>query len=190
MSKKIVERTDERYCWIIKTTKGGPGEQGEGDYWDKFLHDNVVAVGWAGIDENPTDYSYDDFLNELRANYPWEKDNVAHTASTIYSFANCWQSGDIAIVCEGYTAMQDNKDVLVHGIATVGDFSCDPRPKWEWRFKRKAKIVPLNVRISKKVFVEAFGCRSMRLTIHGPFTLKQFEKFKKGIQKKRPDFQI
>ncbi len=194
MSKKIFERTTERVCWVIKTTKGGPGEKGEGDYWDNFLLENVVALGWPELDKNPTDYNYNDFLHEVRSCYPEEENregdnNVGHIASTIYSFACCWQSGDIAIACEGYTPMQF-KDVLVRGIATVGDFYFDQQPKWEWRFKRKAKIVPLNVRISKRVFVEAFGCKSMRLTIHGPFTLKQFEKFTKGIHEKRTDFQI
>jgi hypothetical protein len=186
MSKKIFERTDERHCWVIKSTRGGPGEEGEGDYWEKFLQDNIVAIGWPELDNDPRDYTYDDFLSEVRACYPEQGDrerdkNPGHIATTIYSFGCCWQSGDKAIISEGYTSLQ-YRDVLVRGVATVGDFFFDPQPKWLWRFKRNANLVPLNVRIPKSVFVEAFGCKSMRQTIHGPFALNQLEKFTKVLQ--------
>lgn len=160
--------------WVIKTTEGGPTEI---DHWTDFKTDRVVAVGWARVQDDPMGFSSElEYSARLESQYDWNGRNVNHAVSTIYNFAKSWSTGDLAIICEGYSPNQ-LADVRLHGFAIVVDYFFDPNPEWRWRFKRRAEISIVEKSIPKEVFVESLGMGSMLQTIHGPFSERQFRAF-------------
>jgi hypothetical protein len=168
MMPKMLFRASN-YCWVIKTIEGGPGNI---DHWDNFQNEAVVAVGWQSIRDDPMSFdSFEAYFEHLSSKkYRW---NCRHAASTIYKFAKEWQDGDIALICTGYAPNQ-TKDVYLYGIAEGGSYFFDGSSKW-WRFKRHAKIMPVEQYVPVDLMRKIFG-GSLMQTIHGPFTKDQFEK--------------
>ena len=169
--------------WVIKTTEGGPAEA---DHWEDFKRDRVVAVGWSRVQDDPMDFSSEPtYLARLESQYNWTGGNPNHAASTIYNFAKSWRTGDLVIICEGYSPNQ-LKDVRLHGFAIVVDYFFDPNPQWRWRFKRRAEISIVEQGIPKEVFVESLGMESMLRTIHGPLLERSFCTFIENVRKLYP----
>jgi len=125
------------------------------------------------------------YLAHLESQDNWSGSNPNHAASTIYSFAKSWRTGDLAIICEGYVSNQ-LKDVQLHGFAIVGEYFFDPNPQWRWKFKRRAEISTVEQSIPKEAFVKSLGIKSMRQTIHGPFSEEQFCKFIERVRRLYP----
>lgn len=169
--------------WVIKTTEGGPNKI---NHWEDFKSDSTIAVGWAMVQDNPADFSSEqEYLARLEAQYDWSGRDVNHVASTIYDFAKSWETGDLAIICGGYTPNQ-SKDVILYGFAIVVDYYFDPNPQWRCKFKRKAEISIVEREIPKEIFVNSLGMESMIGATNGPFSERQFCTFIEKVRNLYP----
>ena len=163
-------------CWILKTTGGGFLKN---DQWDKFIAENVVAVGWRHLMVNPRKYrSKDEYKAYLKTKYP--SDN-SHAANITYNFSHI-PPHDLIIIARGYKPFQ-KKPVRIYGIAEAGTFKIDEKSDW-WKFKRKTHIFPLrdDFVIPQPEMVKIFKRKSLLQTLHGPFPFSNFDRFCKAIK--------
>lgn len=95
--------------WALKTTSGFTRE----DYWQNFLEDGVVAIGWPEIALNPDGVSKSQLIHSLLKAYPQEIRNpkaAAFAATKLKKFVGL-NEGDLVLICRGYAP---NKEELVH----------------------------------------------------------------------------
>ena len=147
----------ERY-WVLKTREGRGGR----DYWDRFLHEGVIAIGWHEIAVRPHVVSQGELESSLRETYPSE--DVKHGARTIKKFIEVGVE-DRILLCQGYAPNQA-KDVYIYGFATVtGGFYDDASSDW-WTFKHAADIRPVGRHVPKSLLERTLGKSSMLQTLH------------------------
>ncbi len=168
--------------WVIKTREGRGQHQ---DHWNEFQTEKVIAIGWEHIQDNPIKFSSNQEFFEYLATKHKRNKKLKRDASTIYKFATELQIGDIVIICRGYAPNQ-KKDVPLYGFAQiVGKYFRDEDSKW-WKNKIKVKIRTIEQDIPPDIFVDVFDKKTMRNTLHGPFTEEQFRKFSKKVEKCYP----
>jgi predicted Mrr-cat superfamily restriction endonuclease len=144
--------------WVLKTTEGRGGR----DYWDRFLHEGVIAIGWHEIAARPHVVSQEELESSVRMRYPNE--DAKHGARTIKRFVEMGV-GDRVLLSQGYAPNQ-SKDVYIYGFATVtGGFYDDASSDW-WTFKHAADIRPIGRRVPKSLLERTLCKSSMLLTLH------------------------
>lgn len=143
--------------WVIKTTEGSGGR----DYWDKFYSEGVIAIGWNDIKVRPHMVSMEELKNSVKNAYPHD---AGHGARTIDNFVDI-SIGDRVLICRGYPPNQE-KDVYIHGIATItSGFYDDADSDW-WMLKHKADIRLIERNVPKALLVATLGKSSMMQTLH------------------------
>jgi hypothetical protein len=146
--------------WVLKT-KGTTGKQ----HWPMFLAESVVAVGWSSLPLDPSKASAVRLLAALKGEYGFSNGKAKMAARQIEKFVSL-KTGDMVLLCRGYTSVQA-KDVHIHGVARVaGPFRAEARKKGEWRFKHDAVIQEINLDLPKNVVASALRKQSLRQTIH------------------------
>jgi len=144
--------------WVLKTREGRGGR----DYWDRFLHEGVIAIGWHDITVRPHVVSLKHLESSLKETYPGEDEK--HGARTIKNFIQI-AIGDRVLICQGYPPNQ-SRDVYIYGFATVtGTFYDDAASDW-WMFKHAADIRPVERYTAKSLLVRTLGKSSMLQTLH------------------------
>lgn len=147
--------------WILKTTSGASGPS----YWQNFLAEGTVAIGWTDLKLNPSEVSYHRLESAFKGLYS-KKGRAQHSAKTVWIFARDWRIGDLVIICRGYRGQEQIPPVHFYGYARVtGEFCLDRRSSW-WHFKRVANIQPVDQYLPKEAFVEALDMGSLTRTIH------------------------
>lgn len=153
------DKQEEVSFWALKTTSGGDLER---DYWQNFVAENVVAIGWGKIGVDPSQVSYDKLQDALRRAYPGR--NHRRIAGKINNFIKLKQ-GDNILICRGYSGNQTTP-VHIYGIARVtGPFRDDSSSQW-WRFKHDAFIQIVEQNVPKEVVARSLGKGSLREAIH------------------------
>jgi len=144
--------------WVLKTREGRGGR----DYWNRFVTEGVIAIGWHEIPVRPHVASQDRLESSLRETYPNEDEK--HGARTIKNFIDI-AVGDRVLLCQGYSPNQ-LKDVYIYGFAMVtGAFYDDALSDW-WTFKYAADIRSVERHVPKSLLVRTLGKRSMLQTLH------------------------
>lgn len=144
--------------WVLKIREGRDGRY----YWDRFVSENVIAIGWHDIPVRPHVVSQDHLESSLRETYHSEDEK--HGARTIKNFIDI-AVGDRVLLCQGYSPNQ-SKDVYIYGFATVtGAFYDDALSDW-WTFKHAADIRAVGKHVPKSLLVRTLGKRSMLQTLH------------------------
>ena len=144
--------------WVLKTREGRGGR----DYWDRFVSESVIAIGWEDIPVRPHVVSQDDLESSVRETYPTEDEK--HGARTIRNFIDI-AVRDRVLLCQGYSPNQ-SKGVYIYGFATVtGAFYDDALSDW-WTFKHAADIRSVERHVPKSLLVRTLGKRSMLQTLH------------------------
>ena len=166
--------------WMIKTT---PGDNLQLSYWPDFCGEQVVAIGWEKITVNPTVTALANLKIDVAKSYPGSKQHIDYIASTIWGFARDWQEGDVAIICRGWAANQA-KDVHLYGFAIVRGFFYDPKPRWQWKFKRKARIRCIDADVPVSLFQNMLG--AARQTTHRIQPIR-FQNFSNAIKQRFPN---
>lgn len=147
----------ERY-WVLKTTEGRGGH----DYWDRFVSEGVIAIGWHEIAVRPHIVNQEELESSVRKRYPHEDEK--HGARTIKKFVEM-DVGDKVLLCQGYAPNQ-SKNVYIYGIAKVtGGFYDDASADW-WTFKHRADIRTVGRTVPKSLLERTLGKSSMLLTLH------------------------
>ena len=162
----------ERY-WVLKTTEGRGGR----DYWDRFLSEGVIAIGWHEIAVRPHIVGQEELESSVKRRYPHEDEK--HGARTIKKFAEMGV-GDRVLLCQGYAPNQ-SKDVYIYGLAKVtGGFYDDASADW-WTFKHQADIRPVGRRVPKSLLERTLGKSSMLLTLH-EVSREQFQQLESRLR--------
>lgn len=150
--------------WALK-----PGTVGE--YWQEFLAENVISIGWQGLSGDPSVMSSEKIEKAYRAAWRDESDQkVKKNVPQIIKFAQSMGVGDLVLICGRYDAVNKNKDAYIYGVARttqVGSkcFFNDTRSNW-WRFKRHATIQRIEEYIPRNMIANALGMGSLAQTIH------------------------
>jgi PLD-like domain len=146
------------YC-VLKTTDGSTHE----DFWDQFLDESVIAIGWDALQSNPITDKREIVFNELQEEYGRKKAEKVY--SKINTFVNLTLN-DYVIIAQGYPP-NSSSDVYLYGIARVLDHVPykDSRSNW-WKLKHKAEIQRIELSFPKKLFIETLNRHSLREAIH------------------------
>ena len=144
--------------WTIKT-RDGQGPEAV-DYWNKFLAEEIIALGWGGelkIDPRTvTDLKLRQLIKKKYGHMPSSK--AGRIAKEIMRFSgqqNGIQINDIVWIIGSFTPNQKNP-VNIYGVSIV---TGDLQPNWEspwWNFKRSAKIFPIEREIDIGVVKTCF----------------------------------
>jgi HKD family nuclease len=156
-----VEATIIPRYWALKTTSGKTGDQ----YWPMFQAENVIAVGWTKLPVDPSKVSDEQLRAAIKhtEKVSDQKANVA--AGQIRKFEHL-QSGDIVVICRGYSSNQA-KDVHIFGVARVaGSFRAEAPKNDRWRFKHDVVLQVIDRRLPRDVVASALGKQSLMRTIH------------------------
>ncbi|MBI4680557.1 MAG: hypothetical protein HY753_04960 [Nitrospirae bacterium] len=153
------DKQEEVRFWALKTTSGGDLEK---DYWQNFVAENVVALGWGRISVDPSQVSDEKLQDATRMAYPDK--NYRGIAGKIRKFVDLKPSNRI-LICRGYSGNQTTP-VHIYGIARVtGPFRDDSSSQW-WRFKHDAFIQIVEQNVPKEVVARSLGKGSLREAIH------------------------
>lgn len=137
--------------YVLKTTEGDNGP----NHWLDFVREGVVAIGWTNVRRDP-----------LRMTNPQLDVVVGPAARRLIRHFQNMPNDSLALICRGYAPNQRSR-VHVYGIARVtGPFYMDPRPRWNWRFKRSAVIQPIYQDVARATIARALALHGSRLTIH------------------------
>ncbi len=150
-------------CWVLKTREG----RGGCDYWNRFLIDGVIAIGWNDIDVTPDKVGHEELLDSLMRAYRYSERKATIAANTIRKFINIG-IGDKVLLCQGYAPNQ-YREVHIYGVALIDKSFCDDRNSDWWRFKHKANIQPLGahgVNVRKDLLVQALHREALLMTLH------------------------
>ena len=121
--------------WVLKSREG----RGGCDYWNCFLSEGVIAIGWNDIDVRPDGVSHEELVDSLRETYGYSERQATVAANTIRKFVEI-SIDDKVLLCRGYAPNQVKK-VHLYGTALVtGPFEDHDSEGWSWRFRHKAKI--------------------------------------------------
>ena len=151
--------------WVLKTREG----RGGCDYWNCFLSEDVIAIGWNDIDVRPDGVSHEELVDSLRETYGYSERQATVAANTIRKFVEI-SIYDKVLLCRGYAPNQVKK-VHLYGTALVtGPFIDCASKNWKWRFRHKAKIDetfgPNGKDVSKEFLVQRLAKRALLQTLH------------------------
>jgi hypothetical protein len=147
--------------WALKTTSGPAGKS----HWPMFLAESVVAVGWEDLPVDPSKLSDIELRAAIKEEYTGSDREANVAAIQIKKFVGL-RTGDIVLICRGYTSTQE-KDVHIHGIARVtGPFRAETPKRGDWRFKHNAVIQEIDIDLPRETVASALRKQSLRQTIH------------------------
>jgi HKD family nuclease len=178
---RLVERpsgeaaTDTGY-WALKTTSGTAGRS----HWPMFLAENVIALGWEDIPVDPANVSEAQLRAALKNTYEYTDKQASVATNNIRRFVGM-KTGDIVLVCRGYSSTQKT-DVHIHGVARViGPFRAESPAKHKWRFRRDAVIQVIETDLPRDIVAAALGKETLRQTVHG-LDKAEFERLEEKLR--------
>lgn len=141
--------------WALKPGWGG-------EYWQNFLAENVVSLGWGEMSGNPATMKPEEIERSYRAAWPKDSGGTVHVnVAQIIKFTQSIGVGDVVLVCGRYdgTPLGKARDVFIYGVARtiqIGGkcFVDDKRSSW-FRFKRRAVIQRIELFIPRKIIAKA-----------------------------------
>lgn len=146
--------------WIMKTTSGSSGRR----HWPEFMAEQVVAVGWEGLREDPSLLSDEELKKALIRN----GDNLGGLGRSVKDLRRFigLNKNDIVLCCRGFNSRYD-KPVHIFGVARVtGPFRADPYREGEWRFKHDAVVQEIGKDLRRDAMAQAVGKETLMGTIH------------------------
>ena len=152
----------ESRVWTIKTRDGQ--DQNANDYWNNFLAEEVIALGWGtGLRIDPSTITKSRLAQLIQNRFSTKPTKTGRIANEILQFSGQQdgiQINDIVWIIGSFTPNQ-NHPVNIYGVARVtGSFQVDSPSSW-WKFKRSAKILPivrtLDIEIVRQCFVKPDG---------------------------------
>ncbi len=143
--------------WALKPGWGG-------EYWQNFLGENVIALGWGEMSGNPSTMSPEEVERAYRAAWSDDSNGKVNTnVAQIIKFTQSMNDGDLVLICGRYdgTALGKTKDAFIYGVARATridgqSFLNDKKSSW-FRFKRRATIQPIGERIPRDMIARALG---------------------------------
>jgi len=169
--KQPSSQIDESNYWILKTTEGTNGT----DYWQQFLSDSVIAIGWKELNINPLSTSSSTLISKLKQIYDYTDFQAKVNLHTIETFMNKIKPGDMIVISKGYNKVSD-REIFLYGLARVtGGFETRPNVN-KWIYVHEAAIQPIEEYIPISVFVRAFDIKTMEKTIHS-INIQKFTEF-------------
>lgn len=149
--------------WALK-----PGYCGE--YWDNFLAENVVAIGWGEMTD-PSLMTREQTAAAYREVWPEDsKGKVSFNVAQIIRFTQSMTARDLVLICGRYDSVgKEDKDAYIYGIARtkVVDGQCyfyDAESNW-YRFKRHATIQCIKQFLLRTLVASALGVGAIVPTI-------------------------
>jgi hypothetical protein len=166
--------------WALKPGWGG-------EYWQNFLAENVISLGWGEMPGNPATMSPAAVEKAYSATWPDDSDRaVSVNVSQIIKFTQSMGLGDLVLICGRFdgTPLGKVRNVFIYGIArTVGidgqSLIDDKKSKW-FRFKRRASIQRLELAIPRAVIAKALDKDAFVPTIQS-IDRKGFERLAKVL---------
>ena len=153
--------------WVLKTRASQSNRQDFTPYWDRFVAECVIAIGWEKLDVAPDKASEDEIIAAVKRAYNGSDKASVTAARTIRKFVSIAE-GDRVLLCQGYAPNQV-KEVHLYGIAQVaGPFYRVYDSDW-WHFKHKAKIHPFGPNgkdVSKELLVRRLAKGALLQTLH------------------------
>lgn len=148
--------------WALKTTSGPTGRS----HWPMFQAENVLAIGWEDIPVDPSNVSDAELRAALKKTYDYTDKQASVATNNIRKFVGM-KTGDIVLVCRGYSSTQKT-DVYIHGLARViGPFRAEPPARKKWRFRHDADIQLIETNLPRDILATALGKETLRQTVHG-----------------------
>ncbi|MFO0798878.1 MAG: phospholipase D-like domain-containing protein [Gemmataceae bacterium] len=145
-----------------------PGECGE--YWNHFLAESVIAMGWEPMPDTST-MSHEQMLSAYRVHWPSASDqSVYGNVGQIRRFTQEMSSGQLVLLCGRYDSTGGvDRDVYIYGIARTLDvggrcYFYDRRSRW-WHFKRHAAIQRICEPLPRSLVARALDCWAFVPTI-------------------------
>lgn len=145
--------------WTIKTRDGQDPKAD--DYWNKFLAEEVIALGWGGelkIDPRTvTDLKLRQIIQKKYGHIPSKAGRIVKEIMQFSGLQDGIQTNDVVWIIGSFTPNQKHP-VNIYGVAKVtGELYPDWKSSW-WNFKRSAKILPierdLDIDIVKTCFMK------------------------------------
>jgi len=149
--------------WALK-----PGYCGE--YWERFLAENVVAIGWEDIGD-PSAMTHDEIARAYRKTWPdAKKGQVRTSVPQIIRFSQTMNDGDLVVICGRYTSIgHEDTEAYIYGVARVrtvnGEcYFFDHESDW-YGLKRHATIQVIKQSLPRSLVARALGVKSIVPTI-------------------------
>ena len=145
--------------WTIKTRDGQDPEAA--DYWNKFLAEEVIALGWGGgLKIDPRTVTALKLRQIIQNKYGYISSKAGRIVKEIMQFSGLQegiQTNDAVWIIGSFTPNQKHP-VNIYGVAKVtGELYPDWGSSW-WNFKRSVKIFPierdLDINIVKSCFMK------------------------------------
>lgn len=171
----MIQAKNPILCWALKT-RDLTEPQRPCDYWNRFLSEDVIAIGWPAIDVRPDEVSPKELANNIINTHRNEHGESAYSrqlakriAYKIQSFAYI-SIGDKILICQGYAPNQKPEtQVRLYGVARVDHpFYVDQNSNW-WKFKHKATILSFGedgLNVEKGLLVRTLGKGSLMEALH------------------------
>jgi HKD family nuclease len=145
--------------WALK-----PGYCGE--YWQNFLAEDVVAIGWGKMGDASA-MTREQAIEAYRAVWPR---GVNFNVAQIIRFTQTMSVGDLVLICGRYDSVGAEKDAYIYGIARTKsvDGQCyfyDAKSDW-YRFKRHATIQRVEQYLPRSLIAHALDVGAIVPTIH------------------------
>lgn len=174
------ELTQADGYWALKPGWGG-------EYWQNFLAENVISLGWGEMSGNPAILSPQEIGKSYRKEWPKDTEGTVHiNVAQIIKFAQSIGVGDIVLICGRYdgTLLGKSRDVFIYGVAQTIEiggkcFFDDKRSNW-FRFKRRAIIQRIELAIPRKTIAKALNKGAFVPTIQS-ITRDGFERLSKVL---------
>ncbi|MFC2069064.1 hypothetical protein ACFLTP_08700 [Chloroflexota bacterium] len=126
-------------CWALKTRGWDFSRWILKDYWNEFVREKVVAVGWKIPQISINSANKAQIIAALRSHGPTKPGELKYITNTILKFRDDVAVGDKVLLCRGYAANLP-QNVHLYGIAVItGLLEEDTSSNWWW-YKRGAVI--------------------------------------------------
>jgi hypothetical protein len=128
--------------WAIKVRDEMPGSN-RVNYWNTFVKEQVVAIGWPGLTVSPKSSTLEDISKNLQATHDYSTSQAGRYARFLHAFASI-RANDILVVLDGFKPGQ-TQPVHLYGYARACRYREDPaNAKGIWRFKFDSRIQELS----------------------------------------------
>jgi HKD family nuclease len=166
--------------WALKPGWGG-------EYWQNFLAENVISLGWGEMSGNPATMSPAAVEKSYRATWPDDSDGTVNiNVAQILKFTQSMGLGDVVLICGRFdgTPLGKARDVFIYGIARTIEidgqsFVDDKKSSW-FRFKRRASIQRIELGIPRETIAKALDKGAFVPTIQS-IDRKGFERLAKVL---------
>lgn len=173
-------------CWVLKTRENSPDRLSFTEYWDRFVVEGVIAIGWK-LDIPLDKISYNEIVSALNRPYPARPREASSAAHQILKFKDAIAEGDNVLLCQGYAPNQI-KNVHVYGIAQVtSPFYEDRNSDWWW-YRHRANIQqifgPNGIDVPRDDIASILGKGALLQTLH-KIPCERFYRFVEACSKRQ-----